>query len=196
MRVAYLSIALLILFTSCNAQSIPEKEMQMETALLAAPEEARADATILGYTSDGNVVTLREGSNNYVCLADDPAKDGFNAACYFKDLEPFMARGRVLKSEGKSREEIFEIREKEVKNNKLTIPPNSTLYILTGKYDKLSKTLNDRHLRYVVYIPFATSESTGLPLKPVSNGGPWIMDPGTHRAHIMITPPKTSSKPE
>ena len=196
MRALLLSFALSILFTSCNAQTIPEKEMQMETAVLAAPEEAREDATILGYTSEGSVVTLREGSNNYVCLADNPAKDGFNAACYFKELEPFMARGRELKFQGKTREEIFEIRAQEVKNNKLSIPPNSTLYILTGKYDKESKTLKDEHLRYVVYTPFATSESTGLPLKPVTNGGPWIMDPGTHRAHIMITPPKTSGTPE
>ena len=43
-------------------------------------------------------------------------------------------------------------------------------------------------LRYVIYIPFATPESTGLPLKPEIPGGPWIMDPGTHRAHIMLNP--------
>lgn len=43
--------------------------------------------------------------------------------------------------------------------------------------------------RSVVYIPWATAESTGLPLKPEAPGMPWIMDPGTHRAHIMITPP-------
>jgi len=41
----------------------------------------------------------------------------------------------------------------------------------------------------VVYIPWATAASTGLPIKPAAPGMPWIMDPGTHRAHIMITPP-------
>src|SRR5690606_40281405 len=46
------------------------------------------------------------------------------------------------------------------------------------------------YLRYVVYIPYATAESTGLPLKPDVPGMPWIMDPGTHRAHIMINPAK------
>jgi len=45
-------------------------------------------------------------------------------------------------------------------------------------------------LRYVIYIPFATAESTGLPLAPSAPGMPWIMDPGTHRAHIMINPPQ------
>ena len=32
--------------------------------------------------------------------------------------------------------------------------------------------------------------TTGIPLAPLTPGGPWIMDPGTHRAHIMINPPK------
>ncbi|MFT5773641.1 MAG: hypothetical protein ACI9ZX_003050 [Algoriphagus sp.] len=41
-----------------------------------------------------------------------------------------------------------------------------------------------------MYIPWATSESTGLPLKAYGPGMPWIMDPGTHRAHIMISPPR------
>ncbi len=42
--------------------------------------------------------------------------------------------------------------------------------------------------RYVVYIPWATAANTGLPTKPEAPGMPWIMDPGTHRAHIMIDP--------
>ena len=34
----------------------------------------------------------------------------------------------------------------------------------------------------------ATAETTGLPTKPHVKGMPWIMDPGTHRAHIMVGP--------
>jgi hypothetical protein len=46
------------------------------------------------------------------------------------------------------------------------------------------------YLRYVIYIPYATAASTGLPLKQDAPGMPWIMDPGTPRAHIMINPPQ------
>ena len=70
---------------------------------------------------------------------------------------------------------------------------SSTLYVLSGSkdnYDAATGALKNGYLRYVVYIPFATAESTGLPLKPDVPGMPWIMDPGTHRAHIMINPPK------
>jgi hypothetical protein len=51
--------------------------------------------------------------------------------------------------------------------------------------------IRDRlYTRYVVYIPYATPDTTGIPLAPATPGGPWIMDAGTHRAHIMINPPK------
>lgn len=153
-------------------------------ALLPLDEADRVAATVLAFNDMGITYTAKRGTNSYVCLADDPKKDGFSVACYHKELDEFMARGRELKLEGKSFQEIFDIREEEVKSEKLYMPNKaSTLYILSGK------TKEDANLRWVVYIPFATAESTGLPLKPLVPGGPWIMDPGTHRAHIMITPP-------
>jgi hypothetical protein len=39
----------------------------------------------------------------------------------------------------------------------------------------------------VVYIPYATSLTTGLSDKRQENG-PWIMNAGTPKAHIMFTP--------
>ncbi len=194
MILCFLTFAAMLSCTS-QAQEIPNKEDQIKSAVLAAPEDKRAEATVLGYNADGKVVTLKEGTNNMVCLGDDPAKPGFNAACYHKDLEPFMARGRALKSESKSPQEIFDIREEEAKSGKLTMPETpTTLHILSGqegKYNSEKGAVEQANYRYVVYIPFATAESTGLPESPVVPGGPWIMDPGTHRAHIMIsTPPQ------
>lgn len=177
----------------CCAQPIPNLENQIGAAVLAAPEEHRADATVLGYDAAGNILTLREGTNNFICLADNPNLEGFNVACYHKNLEPFMARGRALKAEGKSGGEIFEIREKEAKEGTLNMPEQAaTLYVYSGKdaqYDPETGEAAGANLRYVVYIPWATPETSGLPLKPQVPGGPWIMDPGTHRAHIMISPP-------
>jgi hypothetical protein len=39
----------------------------------------------------------------------------------------------------------------------------------------------------VVYIPFATPETTGIPAVPAPNQ-PWLMFPGTPKAHIMFVP--------
>lgn len=178
----------------CFGQSIPAADMQIKIAVLAAPREHRENATVMGYSQDGSLVVLRKGSNGMICLADDPAQKGVSVSCYHQDLDPFMARGRELKKEGKSFKEIFDLREEEVKAGKLKMPAQpATLYVYTGseeKYNTETGDFEDGYLRYVVYIPYATSESTGLPLKPDFAGQPWIMDPGTHRAHIMISPPK------
>lgn len=173
---------------------IPSKEVQIKTAVLAAPEEKQNEATVLGYDENGELIALRKGTNEMICMADDPNGKGFSVSCYQSDLEPFMERGRELKKEGKSFQEIFDAREAEAKTGKLKMPKEgATLFVLTAddeNYDLASGEVTDTYLRYVVYLPWATSESTGLPLKPSAPGMPWIMDPGTHRAHIMITPPR------
>ena len=189
-----LAIGLVITTGVCFGQSIPAADMQIKTAVLAAPKEQRENATVMGYSPQGELVVLRKGTNGMICLADDPAQKGFSVSCYHKDLDPFMARGRALKKDGKSFKEIFDMREEEVKAGTLKMPSQpATLYVYTGsedKYNAETADFEDGYLRYVVYIPYATSESTGLPLKPDFAGQPWIMDPGTHRAHIMISPPK------
>lgn len=187
----------LILFTASlsaqNAEILP-KEIQIKTATLAAPEDQRDGVMVYGYDEQGELVVLREGTNNLVCIADDPDKKGINVSCYSKKLEPFMARGRELAAEGKGEMEKREIRRNEAEGGDLELPdvPSMT-YIYTGSeenYDPATGELKDGHFRYVIYIPYATTESTGLPDKPFVPGMPWLMDPGTHRAHIMITPPK------
>ena len=177
--------------------TIPSPEIQMKTAVLAAPADKREGATIYGYSAKNEFVVLRKGTNELVCLADDPAQKGLNVSCYHRDLDPFMERGRILKKEGKKSAEILATREQEVKEKKLMMPTHpSTLFSYSAKeedYDPTTGNVKDGYLRYVVYIPYATAESTGLPTKPEAPGMPWIMDPGTHRAHIMINPPVSTT---
>ena len=186
-------IVLLLLgmhFFACQAQ-IPNKGQQISDAMQAAPPEKAAEASLMGYNAKGDLVVLKEGTNELICIADDPNKEGFHAVCYHKDLEPFMKRGRELKKEGKNPGEIDEIREKEVQSGKWKMPENpSTLHVLYGtNFTRNEKgEISGAKLRYVVYIPYATPESTGLPIRPLVPGGAWLMNPGTYRAHIMITP--------
>lgn len=192
-----LSLATLVLtiFSACAQGEKPEimsKEIQIKTALLPAPDNKKEGAMIYGYDEDGEVVVLREGTNDLVCLADNPYNKGISVSCYFKELDPFMKRGRELKKEGKETMEIRKIRGEEVASGELKMPESpSMMYIYYGTeetYDKAKATLGDGQFRYVIYTPFATAESTGLPLKPHAKGMPWLMDPGTHRAHIMVGP--------
>jgi hypothetical protein len=185
-------IFIIVIALNACAQ-VPSKEIQIKGAVLAAPTELREGAQVMGYNEKGELVIIRKGTNEMICIADDPKQEGFSAACYHKDLEPFMERGRELKAAGKSFKEIFDIREEEAKSGKLKMPKDgATLFVFFApeeNYNKPTGEVNNGNFRYVVYIPFATAESTGLPLKPEAPGMPWIMDPGTHRAHIMINPP-------
>ena len=178
--------------------AVVSADSQIKLATMAAPDDKRDGAMVYGYSDKNEFTILRKGTNELVCLADDPASKGFSVSCYHRDLEPFMARGRALKKEGKKAGEILEIREKEAKAKTLKMPVNpASLYVFSTKdedYDASTGEVKNGYLRSVVYIPYATAESTGLPLKPAAPGMPWIMDPGTHRAHIMINPAPPASK--
>ena len=185
---ALLTILISLPAVAQNNQSV------IKLALMAAPDELKEGASVYKVSPKGELVVIRQGTNDLVCLADDTEQKGLNVSCYQKELEPFMARGRMLKLEGKSFQEIFDIREKEAKEGKLKMPGQpSALYVYTaqdGQFNVSTGDVTKGYLRYVIYIPYATAETTGLPLTPSAPGMPWIMDPGTHRAHIMINPPQ------
>lgn len=190
MKRQLLTLFSLLVLLSIHAQEIASSEWQIKTALMAVPIDYKEGAKVYGYDTNGKFVTLKEGTNDYIALADNPSDDKFSTAAYHKDLDEFMARGRQLRKEGKGHGEIFEIREKEVKSGKLKMPDKATLCVFTGKVNPETKEIEDPYVRYVFYIPYATGESTGLPTTPTPLGHAWLMNPGTHRAHIMITPPQ------
>jgi hypothetical protein len=169
---------------------IPSAEQQIRAAVSPAPADMQGAAAVLGYSEQVELVLLREGSNELICLADDPNDDRFHAACYHKDLEPFMKRGRELRAEGKSSEEVRNIRLQEIEEGTLPMPEKPmSLYSLTGDsdgWDYSTHTLKSARPLYVIYIPYATVESTGLATSPVSEGAPWLMDAGKPWAHIMV----------
>ena len=83
----------------CYAQNdVSSADIQIKSALLAVPQEKRDSCTVYGYSADKQFILLRKGTNELICLADDPTQAGFSVACYYKDLEPFMQRGRELKA--------------------------------------------------------------------------------------------------
>lgn len=190
MKKILLLLLILPLTGSICAQSIPPADWQIKTALMAVPADYRDGAAVYGYDPSGAFTKLQEGTNEYIALADDPGRDNFSTAAYHKDLDAFMARGRELKAQGKTADEIFDIREAEVRAGTLALPDKTTLCVFTGKVNPQTQEIEDPYVRYVFYMPFATGASTGLPTTPTPPGHAWLMNPGTHRAHIMITPPK------
>ena len=190
-----LSILLGLLVSTAGARAAeapPSVEVQIAAAVSPAPEPMRAGATVLGYSAEGRLVTLREGEGHLICLADNPQEERFHVACYYKALEPFMLRGRELRAQGLARDEVRRIRAEEIESGKLAMPRQPTaLYSHTGppgSFDPATGKVSGANHVYVVYIPYATAESTGLPSEPAV-GTPWLMSPGTPWAHIMLVQP-------
>ena len=166
---------------------------QIAAAVTPLPAEFRETAKVLGYTAGSKQLNeLRAGGGAFTCLADDPSDDRFHVACYHNSLEPFMARGRELRATGVKGQGVDSVRFAEIKSGKLAMPNNpAALYSMTLKLNEVNGetgafTVPSKPL-YVVYIPFATSETTGIPKTPAA-GMPWIMFPGTPKAHIMFVP--------
>ena len=172
------------------AAEVPPPAQQIAAVVLALPPEYRAGAKVLGYRAGTKgLVTLREGTGPFTCLASDPAGKMFHAACYHQSMEPFMARGRELRASGTPDERVDTVRFAEVKSGKLQMPkqPASLYQIFGGTFDPATNSVKDGKSLFVIYIPGATGATTGLTEKPV-DGAPWIMYPGTPKAHIMLTP--------
>src|SRR5690242_17128953 len=112
----------LVAVTLCSAADVPPPAQQIASAVLSAPEEMRAGAAVLGRTPEGKIVTLRPGTNHLICLASDPAKATFESACYHKDLEPYMARGREMTAQKLANRERNDTRWKEIADGKLSFP--------------------------------------------------------------------------
>jgi hypothetical protein len=186
-----IAISTVLLASAAVAADVPSPEVQIAAALLPAPAELRDGAAVIGYNAQGEAVSLRAGKNELVCLANDPANTRFSVACYHKDLEPYMARGRELAAQKITGDKSHEVRWKEIAEGKLSMPrePRS-LYVITGTgFDAASGKVTNSYLRWVIYVPYATPESTGLSTKAADNA-PWLMYPGTAGAHIMINPPR------
>ena len=200
MKATLLFITMITVFYGCNSKKespapkavLASADIQIKSALLAAPKEKRDSCTVYGYSADKQLILLRKGTNELICLADNPDEQGFSVACYVKELEPFMQRGRELRKQGIKDQQLFDEREKEVKAGTLQMPAApAALYVYSAKDEEFNPAtgeVTNGYLRYVIYIPYATVASTGLPEKPSANGMPWIMYPGTHGAHIMINP--------
>src|SRR5215207_1326366 len=167
-------------------------EQQITSAVLALPQEFRADARVLGYqTGRRDLAPLREGKGPFTCLASDPVGERFHVACYHQSLEPFMARGRALRASGVKGDQVDTVRFAEVRARKLMMPAHpASLYQLFGPpdaFDPATGTAPKTQALYIVYMPGATAASTGISAKP-AEGTPWLMFPGTPKAHIMFQP--------
>ena len=162
------------------AVSTQTNDQKISDAIKALPESMREGAAVVEYDADGYRTVIREGSNSLVCEPDDPNVEGFRVGCYHQNRIARLNFERQFAATGKSAAEVFQARSAKVDAGLLPLPVAGQMaYFLAGA-DEASATPT-RSVR----LPYATSESTGLPIER-GQDGVWLMQAGTNRAHIMI----------
>jgi hypothetical protein len=195
---ALAAVSLVIIPAAAGSQSpsYPPAARQIAMAVSPLPDPLQKGAKVMGYDAQGKFTTLRAGTNDMVCIADDPAGKQFHVACYHRSLEPFMARGRELHALKKSPEAIDSVRMGDVKRGRYAMPSKpAALYQYFAPRDSVNVatgTVHGAQYLYVVYTAYASEKTTGITENPV-DGGPWIMYPGKPWAHIMISPQKKAN---
>jgi predicted unusual protein kinase regulating ubiquinone biosynthesis (AarF/ABC1/UbiB family) len=172
-----------------SAATLPTVAQQIAASVQALPKEMQAGATVMGYRTADKLETIRAGKNGMTCLALFAIQKDFHVACYQDGMEPFMARGRELRAQGMKADQVDTVRFAEVQSGKIKMPKLATMYQIFGKatsWDRTTGKITDATTLTVIYIPGATAESTGLSLVPPKSG-PWLMHPGTPKAHIMLS---------
>ena len=171
-----------------QAVTVAPASTQIAAAVTPLPDELKADAAVLGYVTPGKLVSLRDGKNDMICLAPEPGAKAFHSACYHKAMEPFMARGRSLRAGGVKGAQVDTVRFADVKSGRLKVPaqPSMLYQIFGGTFDEGTGKVTGGSWLYITYMPYATTTSTGLTSKP-SDKSPWLMFPGTPKAHIMFS---------
>jgi hypothetical protein len=181
----------LIAAPAAMAQStgaIPPVAEQVAAAVLPLPADMQAGAMVMGYKVKDKLETLRPGTNGMICLALYVSRPDFHVACYNKGLEPFMVRGREIRAKMGAKANVDSIRFKEIADGTLKMPKQGALYSLSGKkegWDPRTGKVSGASPLNVIYMPFATVEETGLSAVP-QKSGPWLMLPGTAKAHLML----------
>ena len=173
-----------------GAPVMPTAAQQVASAVLPLPDSLRAGARVWGYAENARFVELRPGTGAMTCIADDPKDNRFHVACYHNSMEPYMARGRELRAQGKDQNAVDSLRSADVLAGRIRMPPVAMLYSLTGtaaNYNASTNAVTGARPLFVVYTPFATAESLGLSAIP-RRGQPWMMHGGLAGAHIMFVP--------
>ncbi len=190
MRTSAVVVAMSLVGCALGAQTPTPDAQQIAAAVLPLPASLREGAGVMGYRTAGKLEVLRPARNGMQCLADAPSDDQFHVACYATSMEPFMARGRELRAAGTKGTQVDTVRFAEIRRGTLRMPRTpAALYSLTGPkgdFDPASGTAPKSSALFVMYMPNATTATTGLPSVP--GKGPWIMNAGTPRAHLMLTP--------
>ena len=183
MKTTVLFLGALALAASVSAQTAPAATSpEIDLALLAAPAQLAAGATVIKWKPDFTYDTLRKGTNQMVCFDKStmPGQQPFSIECASSILNmDRIVQNMKAEAEPDRPKRTAMLQAMEKDGTRAKPQYGSVWYHLMGKDRATART----HM--TVALPGATAASTGLPDNG-KVGGAWVMDAGTSSAHMMI----------
>ncbi len=159
----------------------PASSDQYAYIVAALPANQRAEATVIKWKPDFTYDTLKKGTNRMVCYdrSGFPLQQPFSIECTSIANLDRVAQNMKAEATGDKAKSEAMLAEMEKNGTRAKPEYGSVWFHLMGP----DKDHVRQHM--TVALPGATSASTGLPDKP-TQGGAWIMNPGTTTAHLMV----------
>ena len=153
-------------------------QADVDKAILAAPGNLGAQATVIKWKPDFTYDTLRKGTNRLVCYdrSGFPKQQAFSLECTSLGNLPRVAQNLKFEAMGDGSQAAFDAAEKD--GTRVKPEFGSVWYHLMGASREAART----HM--TIAVPGATTQSLGLPDNG-RGGGVWIMNAGTTTAHLM-----------
>jgi hypothetical protein len=176
-RIVLLVLGVLAASTSGFAQAPADP---IATAVLAAPENLRAGATVIKWNPDRTYQTLKMGTNRLVCYdrSGFPTQQPFSLECTSIANLDRVAQNMKAEALGDHAKSEAMLNDQEKAGTRVKPEFGSVWYHLAGPDREHART----HM--TIAVPGATTQSLGLP-QDGKSGGVWIMSAGTTTAHLM-----------
>ena len=173
-RIAVLLVAVMAISISAMAQEGADK------AVLAAPANMRAGATVIMWKADFTYDTVKQGTNDLVCydISGKPTHPPFMVECTTKANLDRVAQNLKFESVGDKAKTQAMLDAAEKDGTRVKPVYGSVWYHFMGPDQEHA------HTHFTIAVPGATSQSLGLPNNP-KQGGVWVMNEGTSTAHLM-----------
>ena len=155
-------------------------QADVDRALLAAPAQLKAQATVIKFKPDFTYDTLRKGTNRLVCWDKSglPGQQPFSIECSSLGNVDRAAQNLKFETEPDRMKRQMALDAAEANGTRVKPEFGSVWYHIAGMDQATARP------HVTIAVPGATTASLGLPDNP-RGGGVWIMNAGTSTAHLM-----------
>lgn len=166
------------------------REQQITAAVLPLPKEMRAGAGVVAFSEGTAPITLREGTNGMMCMADLPGDEEFDVRCFQQAFFPVYVKMRETELRGLRGMVRHDAVDEEIRSGRLRLPDGPTAgWMMEGPisaYDAPTAVAGPEiEVWQTVHAPYRTAAQFGLPEEP-DGTRPYVMGSGTFFSHVMV----------